>query len=52
MEDVTKETGTMESNMAKVCMLLVKVLNDMENGEMEKELDGLEEAKESNENKS
>jgi len=52
MEDVTRETGTMENSMAKEFMLRVKVPKDMENGETEKELDGLEEAKESNENKS
>lgn len=49
MEDATKETGKMENNMEKVYMLLVKEPKDMANGEMENELDGLEEMEENNE---
>lgn len=42
MEDLTKETGIMVSNMEKEFMLQVKALKNTENGKKEKGLDGLE----------
>jgi hypothetical protein len=40
MEENTKDNGKMENNMVKVFTLMLKERKKLENGLMEKELDG------------
>jgi hypothetical protein len=49
MEDLTRETGPMESSMVKESMLLHKEQRNMVNGRKGKEADGLEEMMRDNE---